>query len=109
MKYGWTLWYLLEESLHVDQQVLDHPQARQRLDRDLPAEFLIQRTWQASRLRPLMSMASEPQTPWTQEWRKVSVPSCVRLHVVERVQQPLVGLDLGHVLAPPGGAVSFRG
>src|SRR5438093_1995604 len=30
---------------------------------------------QASRLRPLMSIASEPQTPWAHERRKVSVPS----------------------------------
>ena len=32
-------------------------------------------TLQASRLTPLMRMASEPHTPWAQERRKVSVPS----------------------------------
>jgi hypothetical protein len=33
------------------------------------------RTLQASRLTPLMRIASEPQMPWAQERRKVSVPS----------------------------------
>ena len=33
------------------------------------------RILQARRLRPLMSIASEPQTPWAHERRKVSVPS----------------------------------
>lgn len=32
-------------------------------------------TLQASRLTPLMRMASDPHTPWAQERRKVSVPS----------------------------------
>ena len=30
---------------------------------------------QARRLTPLMTIASEPQTPWTQERRSASVPS----------------------------------
>ena len=34
------------------------------------------RSLQASRLRPLMSIASEPHTPWAHERRNVSVPSC---------------------------------
>ncbi len=34
---------------------------------------------QASRLRPLIRMASEPQTPCAQERRKVSVPSISHL------------------------------
>ena len=32
-------------------------------------------TLQASRLTPLIRIASEPHTPWAQERRKVSVPS----------------------------------
>jgi hypothetical protein len=32
-------------------------------------------TLQASRLTPLMRIASDPHTPWAQERRKVSVPS----------------------------------
>ena len=38
-------------------------------------------TLQASRLVPLMSMASEPQMPWAQERRKVSDPS--RFHFTQ--------------------------
>ena len=41
--------------------------------------FLVLRSFtsvlHASRLRPLMRMASEPQMPWAHERRKVSVPS----------------------------------
>ena len=36
-------------------------------------------TLQASRLRPLMRMASEPQMPCAHERRKVSVPSWYHL------------------------------
>ena len=32
-------------------------------------------TLQANRLTPLIRIASEPQTPWAQDRRKVSVPS----------------------------------
>ena len=31
--------------------------------------------WQASMLAPLITMASDPQTPWAHERRNVSVPS----------------------------------
>ncbi len=34
---------------------------------------------QASRLRPLIRIASEPQTPCAQDRRNVSVPSCSHL------------------------------
>ena len=40
---------------------------------------VLQRTLQASRLTPLMSMASEPQIPWPQDRRRASVPSMYHL------------------------------
>src|SRR5450759_752908 len=49
------------------------------------------RILQASRLRPLMSMASEPQMPWAHERRKVSVPSCSALTVVRRLRTRSIG------------------
>ena len=42
------------------------------------------RILQASRLRPLMSMASEPHTPWAQDRRNVRLPSCSHLIVWSR-------------------------
>ena len=44
------------------------------------------RILQASRLRPLMSIASEPHTPWAQVRRKVSEPSVLPLDRVEQVE-----------------------
>ena len=67
----------VEERLHVDDQVLEHRQALDRLDRDrvaAPARSSIS-TLQASRLTPLMRMASEPQTPCAHERRNASEPS----------------------------------
>ena len=51
------------------------------------------RILQASRLRPLMSSASEPQTPWAQLRRKVSVPSCSHLTVCSRSRTRSIGCD----------------
>ena len=44
------------------------------------------RVLQARRLRPLMRMASEPQTPWAQERRKDTLPSMFPLDLVQGVQ-----------------------
>ena len=51
------------------------------------------RILQASRLRPLMSMASEPHTPWAQERRKVSVPSCSHFTLCSRSRTRSMGPD----------------
>ncbi len=51
------------------------------------------RILQASRLRPLMSIASEPHTPWAQERRKVSVPSWSHFTVCSRSSSGAVGSD----------------
>ena len=58
-----------EERLHVDDQVLDDAVAAQRLDRDRRVPTSLTSVLQARRLRPLMSMASEPQTPCAHERR----------------------------------------
>ncbi len=60
------------------------------------------RILQASRLRPLMSIASDPHTPWAQLRRKVSEPVVLPLHGVEQPQQGLGGLRLDRVLLPVG-------
>lgn len=46
----------------------------------LPAIRSFTNTLHARRLTPLMRMASEPQTPWAQERRKVTEPS--RYHLM---------------------------
>jgi hypothetical protein len=64
----------LEERLHVDQEVLLQ---RQPLSGStvtvVPRSFIS--TLQASRLTPLIRIASEPQMPCAQDRRKVSEPS----------------------------------
>ena len=60
------------------------------------------RILQASRLRPLMSIASEPHTPWAQERRKVSVPSCSYLTVWSRSRTRSIGLGLDRVASQCG-------
>ena len=60
------------------------------------------RILQASRLRPLMSIASEPHTPWAQLRRKVSEPSCSHLTVWSSPSKRLGGLRLDRVLLPVG-------
>ena len=49
-----------------------------------------------------MSMASDPQTPWAQERRKVSVPSMIPLDVIQRIEQPVGGFGFHRILAPVG-------
>ena len=46
---------------------------------------------QARRLRPLMRIASEPQTPWAQLRRKVSEPSCSHLILCRASRMRSVG------------------
>ena len=47
----------------------------------------------ASRLRPLMSIASEPHTPCAHDRRKVSVPSCSYLTLWRRSRTRSIGSD----------------
>jgi hypothetical protein len=49
------------------------------------------RILQASRLRPLMSMASDPQMPWAHERRNVSVPSWSALTETRRLRTRSIG------------------
>ena len=63
---------------------------------------------QASRLRPLIRMASEPQTPWAQERRKVSEPSMFPLDLVQGVEHP-VGAVHGDLEVLPGGVLGDLG
>ena len=57
----------------------------------LPNSFI--RILQASRLRPLMRIASDPHTPCAHERRYVRVPSWLPLDLVERVEHAVVRLQ----------------
>ena len=49
------------------------------------------RILQASRLRPLISIASDPHTPCAHERRNVSVPSCSNLTLCSRSRTRSIG------------------
>ena len=66
------------------------------------------RVLQASRLRPLMRMASEPQMPWPQERRNVSVPSISPLIFSSAVRTRSVGYS-GTVYSSQCGSESTSG
>ena len=74
MNQGSTSLVVGKERLHIHHQVLDDRETADRLHRDLGPTSCTS-VLQARRLRPLMTMASEPQMPCAQDRRSVSVPS----------------------------------
>ena len=60
------------------------------------------RILQARRLRPLISIASEPQMPWPHERRNVSVSSISALTRWRRLSTRSIGCDFDRVALPVG-------
>ena len=97
MRYGWTLLNLSKKSSMSTTRSLitGRPGSGATVILRLPS--CSTRSLQASRLRPLMSIASEPHTPCAHERRKVSVAVLLVLDPVEQVQDAVrlrVALDL---------------